>query len=550
MQKRLFLLFLFISLCGNILLQATEVPTSRAEKVALTYIQQRANFSGTVSSISTVSFNGTKCYYVINFAPQGWALISADDVVTPVLGYSTEGHFIQSGMPDNISGWLNGYSKEIKRCIDLKDGTHHPGWDLSKAVTRANDPVDPIIKVHWNQGSPYNKYCPVYNGKSTYVGCVAVSMAQAMSVFKYPSRPIGNHADTDDTSLYIDYDKEPAYDWTAILNGSNSYDNVARLLYQCGVSVNMQYTSEGSGAMQSAAAYALKTYFQYPSSVTFYWRSSYSSDNDWKNMIIGELENGRPVIYCGNPPSGEAGHSFDLDGYDGDSQFHVNWGWGGANEGYYTLDGLKVGSSSDYDFTAGQGAVVGIHTLSDAPTDISLSNASIKVNQPAGTKVGKVTVETNAKNPVFTYALSGPYSPITHTNITVPFTIKNDTLVTTEVITKAAQYKLNITVTNTNNNTSYTKNSISVYVLSSSGDDSPAKGVSLVYDKATKKLTIKSTIAVNFILSKSTGEVIDDGDISANGSVEADLTKVTAKFCILELARDGQTKDIKLILNK
>lgn len=32
--------------------------------------------------------------------------------------------------------------------------------------------------------------------------------------------------------------------------------------------------------------------------------------------------------------------SFNVDGYDGNSGYHVNWGWGGNGDGYFRLDNL------------------------------------------------------------------------------------------------------------------------------------------------------------------------------------------------------------------
>ena len=41
-----------------------------------------------------------------------------------------------------------------------------------------------------------------------------------------------------------------------------------------------------------------------------------------------------------DPEAGSAGHLFVLDGYDTNDQgdyFHINWGWGGSNNGYFYL---------------------------------------------------------------------------------------------------------------------------------------------------------------------------------------------------------------------
>ena len=53
-----------------------------------------------------------------------------------------------------------------------------------------------LINVTWNQGNGWNRFCPEDEegpGGHVYAGCVAVSMAQAMSVFGAPSKGKGSY---------------------------------------------------------------------------------------------------------------------------------------------------------------------------------------------------------------------------------------------------------------------------------------------------------------------------------------------------------------------
>ncbi len=110
-----------------------------------------------------------------------------------------------------------------------------------RAATRATKAaVAPLIKVNWNQSGSYKKYCPKDGNGQAIVGCVAVGMAQAMSVAQWPERSVGRiRLRQQDGYQYINYDKEPAYNWDAILSGANGNDDVARLLWHCGVAVKM-----------------------------------------------------------------------------------------------------------------------------------------------------------------------------------------------------------------------------------------------------------------------------------------------------------------------
>lgn len=52
--------------------------------------------------------------YIVNANDsEGYIIIAADDAVTPVLGYSTEGGFDPDDIPINMEKWLEGYKHEI-----------------------------------------------------------------------------------------------------------------------------------------------------------------------------------------------------------------------------------------------------------------------------------------------------------------------------------------------------------------------------------------------------------------------------------------------------
>lgn len=451
--------------------QATEVPPSKAAAVAKQMMLQKVDgFDDEVKDVKTVKYEGQASYYVVSFSKGGWALISADDMSSPFLGYSPDGTFETEGQPENMKYMLDIYSKQIRDNARL-NGSRHAGWeqasrptgsDVRRAPRRAaSEKIEPLIKVKWNQSGSYAKYTP----DNVVVGCVAVGMAQAMSVHQYPDRPQGSHgylSSTNKYDLYIDYDKEAAYDWNAITKNEipkddKSKDEVARLLYHCGVAVNMNYDADGSGASEGSIPYALKTYFKFPNSATVHYRDTYKGN--WKQLILDELLNGRAVIYCGADPVKKYGHCFNLDGYDG-NWFNVNWGWGGANNGYFSLDALRD-ATMDMNYTSSQSAVVDVRPPSEKPSNIYLSNTTVAYSQPVGTVVGDVTVESEATNPTYTYKVMGEYNVVFHTTMPAPFKVVDGQLVTTEVLTEeeyGTEINITVTVTNTKNNGSVTRN--------------------------------------------------------------------------------------------
>lgn len=99
----------------------------------------------------------------------------------------------------------------------------------------------------------------------------------------------------------------------------------------------------------------------------------YYSTTDWIALLKSELDAGRPMEYAGFGSGG--GHAFVCDGYDAYDYFHFNWGWGGAYDGYFSIDALDpagtgIGGGSG-GFNSGHQALIGISPPSQV-TDYDL----------------------------------------------------------------------------------------------------------------------------------------------------------------------------------
>ena len=437
---------------------AKEVSSTAASSKAQEIMSNVAvAFKGKVQSVTPVMFEGKKAYYVVQFTPGGWTLVSADDTTEPLIGYNTEGQYVTEDQPESMTALLNGYARRIidrkKVMVKQADGWETGSTLYAKATTRASwADIEPLIKVNWNQSGSYKKYCPSNSSGQAVVGCVAVGMAQAMSVAKWPERPTGEYSYVDPTygTQHINYDEEPAYNWSAILSGANNKDDVARLLWHCGVAVNMKYGVDGSGTQDSYIASALPRNFSYPKSVKYVKRSSY--DGSWESLVYQELSEGRAVCLSGQDLKNGYGHCFNLDGYAGGA-YHVNWGWGGSNNGYFMLNGLKDATMNmDYSEAAYQSLIIGIRRPSDKPSDIVLGALTVEAGQPAGTVVGTVVVENEATTPpTYTFAIKGDYNIFTHRYNNAPFAVEDGNLITTAVLEEKT-YTLTITATDQNKN--------------------------------------------------------------------------------------------------
>ena len=138
-------------------------------------------------------------------------------------------------------------------------------------------------------------------------------------------------------------------------------DAVSLLCYHCGVSVSMNYqhagNNDGSGAHTEDVPDALR-HFGYMHAQMIYMTTV--GESTWMQMLRDELDNGRPVLYRGISTGG--GHAFVCDGYrDSQNKFHINWGWSGYQDGYFTLDNLNG-------YSTGQGGVINIYPSGLAPS--------------------------------------------------------------------------------------------------------------------------------------------------------------------------------------
>lgn len=394
-------------------LQAQEVPDDNIRKVADAFVRAYiGDDNHFVSEITILDINGSGAVCHVKLLPEGWLLMSRDYSAMPVMAYSMTGSFIMpdADSTDNRFLFLSGYADQLQQGKMLKSDEVDPRWDPAFYYSKSgqqkgvNVTVSPLIKVNWNQGSTWNRFCPEDSegpGGHVYVGCVAVSMAQAMSVFSFPVSGTGVSEYFHSKYGTISQDFSTAtYKWNE-MSSTSPDDNNSLLLYHCAVAVKMDFSPDGSGTRTSAAAAtALKDYYFYSQRMTFIKRELFSTEK-WKRMIDSSLTAGCPVIYSGYPAVGSVGHAFNIDGVHSSNYYHLNWGWSGVNNGYFTIDNLKPGGS---DFTKGHTAIIGIKPLY-YPTDVALSDTVVLVSNPAGTAVGKFTVVDEATDNTYQITL-------------------------------------------------------------------------------------------------------------------------------------------------
>ena len=314
----------------------------------------------------------TTLCYIFNFSGPnpGFVIVSAIDAVIPVLGYSFINGYGPEDHPPQFDYFLNSYKEQLLFAIENQV---EPESEVISEWARLDiDPagfsrgaghqqIGPLIQTTWNQSYPYNELCP----GGSYVGCVAVAMGQVMKYWSHPSQGEGSHSYYHSNYGTLSADFGAATYEFENMPHSTTVSNlpIATLLYHCGVAVEMNYSTSGSGASLTGyhgAMNAMQQYFKFDPNMYYDKKSTYS-DTTWHEKLFHEIDNYRPMIYTGWDWMSGGAHAWNLDGYElvGDlCHFHMNWGWGGSYNGYFYLDDLTAGNSN---YCMGQEAVFNIY---------------------------------------------------------------------------------------------------------------------------------------------------------------------------------------------
>ncbi|MDD3876612.1 MAG: C10 family peptidase [Bacteroidales bacterium] len=369
-MKKIYCFFVFVIL--SVAVNAETVSSEMAQRAAYNFVINRidesfkSNFELILYKEVYNRNRDKSLYYIFNMSPEGFIIMSADDNLVPVIAFSFEGTY-KEGVNPSQEAMLNFQVESAMQNVVSDLNNNYKWQNLSKnpAMKPAKD-VPQLITTRWNQDIHYNYMCPVDSngpGYRAYAGCVATAMGQVMKYWNHPINGEGGYAYQHIWPMYFsNYGIVQAnfggttYNWSNMpnqINASNRID-VATLLFHCGVSVKMDYGPNGSGAKTEKVPFALYHYFKYDDSADYIERSFMSSQK-WDSIIISQLEKGFPMVYSGRTTT--EGHAWVIDGYQDSAYFHVNWGWGGWNNGFFYLSDLNSGNG---DFTNYQTAVINI----------------------------------------------------------------------------------------------------------------------------------------------------------------------------------------------
>lgn len=409
-------LLIFISMVmTGVVVMAAPMNSPKAKKAVKAWLKTNkkplnVKLGNTAGDIQTYCDNqGTALYYVVSLEPSGFVIVSADDLIEPIIAFSSEGKFdpstngplgalLNSDLRNRIEEAHNQESSISKggkfytipgRFSNVRNKWKRFTGDSATSINAttlsissvSDVRVEPFIQSRWNQQNEcgyatYNYYTPPGDEGSPVnypCGCVATAVAQVMRFFQYPTAGVGTGSYTiqvDDVSqtrsLRGGDGAGGAYQWSNMtLDPDCSITTTQRqaigaLCYDISVASEMDYHSNGSGADLFTTVNAMKSVFGYTNAVDGF-NSNQTITTGLPAMMNPNLDAGYPVI-IGIVTSSQAGHAVIADGYGYDSStlyHHLNMGWSGYSDAWYNLPSV---SAAGYTFTTLSACIYNIYT--------------------------------------------------------------------------------------------------------------------------------------------------------------------------------------------
>ena len=229
----LFLLLLLTALP----LTAQQVTEASARQKALSFLNSRVTSATSVRKaprpapqLTLLPSSGDELYIYNDVAGGGYVIVSGDERMPDVLGYSTEDSLNADNMPSAMQSWLENYAGQIQFL------RNHPEAQGPKRVVSKAADVEPFMNhIHWGQNYPFNLECPEQDGQHCVTGCMPTVMAMVMYYYQWPKQTAADYKDMPSTTF--DYDNMlPSYK----AKGQNTAEQetaVAHLMAMCGKSV-------------------------------------------------------------------------------------------------------------------------------------------------------------------------------------------------------------------------------------------------------------------------------------------------------------------------
>lgn len=315
---------------------------------------------------------GVVLAHIAELKPRGFVVTSADTDIAPIMAYSFHHSFpndedanpLCQMLKQDMQARMQALAMDSESVADehRRQWNAFPGQPDDPAEDEAFQQWPPEnttatggwLETIWDQHPPYNALCPLdpVDATRTYVGCVATAFAQIVNYHKRCDFLFGP-ADSYKTDYGIEIDAEcRKYDFPSfeelnayLVTVQAKYDagmalddtDIAALSFACGVAVQMNYSSEGSGAWTADVARVMWQELDF-----------YSGDVtdglscELARVLQENLINGLPALLTIREPNALRGHAIVCDGYNTKGEYHLNFGWGAerpdtTTEAWYRL---------------------------------------------------------------------------------------------------------------------------------------------------------------------------------------------------------------------
>lgn len=327
--------------------QANPIGPAQAIKIAADYLPNGTSearirpMRRTMTRGLSVADTLAPLYIISRGEDMGFVIVSGDDCMPGIIGYTDHGDFAEDDMPPALLDMLEGYAELIEKAQAENAPTRAP-----RKVVAGRKSIGPIIQAHWHQSAPYNNLAPFITNTSNraLTGCTCTAAVMVLHYFRrdlpgelLATTPTYGYGDAPVT---VSYPKGTPILWDLMQYSYNGtypeemLNAVAVLNAAFGAGIWQTYGSSTSGQISNIVD-GYNNYFNLGSACLY---KGGTNQTTWETMVYNNLVNKQPMVYAGVHPS-NGGHAIILDGYNAtNGLFHFNFGWGGQGDGYYTLD--------------------------------------------------------------------------------------------------------------------------------------------------------------------------------------------------------------------
>lgn len=402
----------FLLLATTARVQAASVDRSTALEAAAAFLHGAAAGTTRIVQSAAIGEDPQPLAYIFCLEPTGYVAVAGDDRLPPVIAYSFESDYPANAGPANPLAQMLAAdlaSRLTALATTASPAPTQPHASNSSASRSWSDwivafdrddrfaqwppagstPTGGWLASNWTQNAPYSNLCPLdlaHGGTRSLAGCPAVAMAM---ILNYNETVQGTSFGAGDRywhnyqgNAYWIPDAAVQYGFPdfATLNGylqtltshwsqgtALTNTDKAALTFGCGIAARQVYAAAGSGTFGVDQAYDAYLRFGFDGC-----RLVFDSDPQMYPDLAAQMQNALPAHLAVVDPGWTMGHNVVVDGYNTDNYYHLNFGWGGAYNGWYLLP-----QEIPYGLTVVEGIVLDIVPNTTAVTEIPAGRSSL-----------------------------------------------------------------------------------------------------------------------------------------------------------------------------